>query len=111
MAVRLNITMDDDVYARLKKEVPPKNSVPLFAKRSDPNFTLLRKRWTLPIGQPGKKGGENSWRMIGGALMVRGGLSEEDASTGGCLLGGSGSNAGFGTQEIQAGNDCLQQFL
>jgi Arc/MetJ family transcription regulator len=24
MAVRLNITMDDDIYARLKKEVPPK---------------------------------------------------------------------------------------
>ncbi len=24
MSVRLNITMDDDVYARLKKEVPPK---------------------------------------------------------------------------------------
>jgi len=24
MPVRLNITMDDDVYARLKKEVPPK---------------------------------------------------------------------------------------
>ena len=24
MTVRLNITMDDDVYARLKKEVPPK---------------------------------------------------------------------------------------
>jgi hypothetical protein len=24
MAVRLNITMDEDVYARLKKEVPPK---------------------------------------------------------------------------------------
>ncbi|MEP6891366.1 MAG: hypothetical protein ABI955_11805 [Nitrospirota bacterium] len=24
MAVRLNITMDDYVYARLKKEVPPK---------------------------------------------------------------------------------------
>lgn len=24
MAVRLNITMDDDVYARLKKQVPPK---------------------------------------------------------------------------------------
>ncbi|MCP9470838.1 MAG: hypothetical protein NNA31_12675 [Nitrospira sp.] len=24
MAVRLNITMDEDIYARLKKEVPPK---------------------------------------------------------------------------------------
>ena len=24
MPVRLNITMDDDVYSRLKKEVPPK---------------------------------------------------------------------------------------
>ena len=24
MSVRLNITVDDDVYARLKKEVPPK---------------------------------------------------------------------------------------
>jgi hypothetical protein len=24
MSVRLNITMDDDVYSRLKKEVPPK---------------------------------------------------------------------------------------
>jgi hypothetical protein len=24
VAVRLNITMDDNVYARLKKEVPPK---------------------------------------------------------------------------------------
>jgi hypothetical protein len=24
MSVRLNITMDDDVYARLKTEVPPK---------------------------------------------------------------------------------------
>jgi hypothetical protein len=24
LPVRLNITMDDDVYARLKKEVPPK---------------------------------------------------------------------------------------
>jgi predicted CopG family antitoxin len=24
MSVRLNITMDDDVYERLKKEVPPK---------------------------------------------------------------------------------------
>ncbi len=24
MAIRLNITMDDDIYARLKKEVPPK---------------------------------------------------------------------------------------
>jgi hypothetical protein len=24
MSVRLNITMDEDIYARLKKEVPPK---------------------------------------------------------------------------------------
>lgn len=24
MAVRLNITMDEDIFARLKKEVPPK---------------------------------------------------------------------------------------
>ena len=24
MAVRLNITMDEDIYARLKQEVPPK---------------------------------------------------------------------------------------
>ena len=26
MAVRLNITMDDDIYAKLKKEVPPKKT-------------------------------------------------------------------------------------
>lgn len=25
MSVRINITMDDDVYARLKKKVPPQN--------------------------------------------------------------------------------------
>ncbi|MGZ8375517.1 MAG: hypothetical protein ACXW4A_11490 [Nitrospira sp.] len=24
MAIRLNITMDDDIYSKLKKEVPPK---------------------------------------------------------------------------------------
>ena len=32
MSVRLNITMDDDVYARLKKEVPPKKLSALYRR-------------------------------------------------------------------------------
>jgi Arc/MetJ family transcription regulator len=70
MAVRLNITMDDDVYARLKREVPPKKlssfiSSAVRAKLHPDEKTLdaayraaRRERW--------RKGLQDEWKATEG---------------------------------------------
>ncbi|ALA59677.1 hypothetical protein NITMOv2_3284 [Nitrospira moscoviensis] len=62
MAVRLNITMDDDVYARLKKQVPPKKPssfisaavraklLPVLSERLHAAAFVLRAAETLRAG-------------------------------------------------------------
>ena len=44
MSVRLNITMDDHVYARLKKEVSPKKLSAFIARAVRPSFIPMPRR-------------------------------------------------------------------
>ena len=73
MAVRLNITMDEDVYAKLKKEVPPKKLSAFItgAVRSklQPDVKLLdaaykaanKERWRVRLKEDWKHVDAEGW--------------------------------------------------
>lgn len=73
MSVRLNITMDDDVYARLKKEVPPKKlssfiSAAVRAKLHPDSRTLnqayqaaRKERWRNELQEDWKHTDDEGW--------------------------------------------------
>lgn len=73
MSVRLNITMDDDVYARLKKEVPPKKlsafiSGAVRAKLHPDTRTLdaayraaSKERWRMSLAEDWKHIDDEGW--------------------------------------------------
>jgi hypothetical protein len=84
MPVRLNFTMDDDVYERLKREVPPRSS----ARSSPPRRA--------------RRSGEPRSRLTGKTPRLRDDPREEGAEAGGCLLGRVESDIGLGVQEDAA---------
>lgn len=86
MAVRLNITMDEDIYTRLKQEVPPKK---ISAFISSAVRTKLH---------PDTK-------------TLKDGPSEEAAPSRRRLLGGVGSDDRIRHQEDQACSDRVKQLL
>jgi hypothetical protein len=73
MSVRLNITMDDDVYARLKKEVPAKKlssfiSAAVRAKLHPDSRTLneayrmaRKERWRKEFQEDWKHTDDEGW--------------------------------------------------
>jgi hypothetical protein len=73
MSVRLNITMDDDVYTRLKKEVPPKKlsafiSAAVRAKLHPDTRTLneayraaRKERWRNELQEDWKYTDDEGW--------------------------------------------------
>jgi Arc/MetJ family transcription regulator len=73
MSVRLNITMDDDVYARLKKEVPPKKLSAFIAgavrAKLHPDAKALnaayqaasKERWRASFDEDWKHIDEEGW--------------------------------------------------
>jgi Arc/MetJ family transcription regulator len=73
MSVRLNITMDDDVYTRLKKEVPPKKlsafiSAAVRAKLHPDTRTLneayraaRKERWRNELQEVWKYTDDEGW--------------------------------------------------
>lgn len=73
MAVRLNITMDKDIYARLKQEVPPKKISALISsavraklhpdtKTLDAAYRAARKeRWRNELGDDWKNTEGEGW--------------------------------------------------
>ena len=73
MSVRLNITMDDDVYARLKKEVPPKKLSAFIsgavraklhpdAKMLDAAYRAARKeQWRTSLAEDWKHIDHEGW--------------------------------------------------
>lgn len=108
MSVRLNITMDDDVYARLKKEVPPKKLSAFMRGRSALNFIRMPKLSTPLTKPPAKSDGGQVLTRIGSTLTTRDGPSEANTTARGCVLGGAGSAAWIGDSENAAGGDCLK---
>mgnify|MGYP003394650486 CR=1 len=73
MSVRLNITMDEDVYARLKKEVPPKKLSAFISgavrARLHPDARTLdaayqaasKERWRIGVAEDWKHIDEEGW--------------------------------------------------
>lgn len=73
MSVRLNITMDEDVYARLKKEVPPKKLSAFIsgavrarlhpdAKTLDAAYqTASRERWRAGLAEDWRHLDDEGW--------------------------------------------------
>lgn len=66
MSVRLNITMDDDVYARLKKEVPPKKLSAFIAgavrARLHPDDKTLDAAYRAASKERWRAGLEEDWK-------------------------------------------------
>jgi Arc/MetJ family transcription regulator len=77
MSVRLNITMDDDVYARLKKEVPPKKLSAFIAgavrAKLHPDAKALnaayqaasKERWRTSLDENWKHSDAQGWPKLG----------------------------------------------
>ena len=68
MSVRLNITMDDDVYARLKKEVPPKKLSTFIAgavrAKLDPDAKTLNDAYRAARKERWRKDLTDDWKPI-----------------------------------------------
>lgn len=68
MAVRLNITMDDDVYARLKKEVPPKKLSAFIAEavraKLRPDARTLNAAYQSASKEQWRAGLAEDWKHI-----------------------------------------------
>ena len=68
MSVRLNITMDDDVYARLKKEVPPKKLSAFIAAavraRLHPDARALNAAYQAAGKERWRAGVADDWKHI-----------------------------------------------
>ena len=68
MAVRLNITMDDDVYARLKKEVPPKKLSAFIAEavraKLRPDARTLNAAYQAASKEQWRAGVVEDWKHI-----------------------------------------------
>jgi len=66
MTVRLNITIDEDVYARLKKEVPPKKISAFISAavraRLDPDRKALDAAYQSARKERWRKGLNDDWR-------------------------------------------------
>ena len=73
MSVRLNITMDDDIYARLKKEVPSKKLSAFISRavreKLHPDTTTLdasyraarKERWRTDVADDWKHIDDEGW--------------------------------------------------
>lgn len=73
MSVRLNITMDEDIYTRLKKEVPPKKlssfissavraKLHLDTKTLDAAYRAAKKeRWRTELQEEWKRTEGEGW--------------------------------------------------
>ena len=68
MSVRLNITMDDDVYARLKKEVPSKKLSAFVAEAVRAKLHLdaraLDVAYQAASKEQWRKGLDENWKHI-----------------------------------------------
>ena len=66
MSVRLNITMDDDVYARLKKEVSPKKLSAFIARavcvRLHPDAKALNAAYQAASKEQWRAGVAEDWK-------------------------------------------------
>ena len=66
MSVRLNITMDDDVYARLKKEVPAKKLSAFIAgavrARLHPDARTLNAAYQAASKEKWRAGLADDWK-------------------------------------------------
>ena len=68
MSVRLNITMDDDVYARLKKAVPPKKLSAFIGgavrAKLHPDVRTLNAAYQAASKERWRKSLEQDWKHI-----------------------------------------------
>jgi Arc/MetJ family transcription regulator len=68
MSVRLNITMDDDVYARLKKEVPPKKLSAFIAgavrAKLHPDARALNAAYQAASKERWRTSFDDDWKYI-----------------------------------------------
>jgi hypothetical protein len=66
MAVRLNITMDEDLYRRLKRELPPKG-ISSFIERAvrariRPDRRALDEAYKAASRERWRRGEEHAWK-------------------------------------------------
>jgi len=70
MAVRLNITMDEDIYARLKQEVPPKKISAFISSavraKLHPDTKTLDAAYRAARKEPWRKQLEDDWKSTEG---------------------------------------------
>ncbi len=70
MPVRLNITMDDDVYARLKKVVPPNKLSAFIAwavrAKLHPDARALKAAYQAASKERWRSGLDEDWKHIDG---------------------------------------------
>jgi len=70
MPVRLNITMDEDIYARLKKEVPPKKISAFISSavraKLQPDKKALDEAYRAARKERWRKELEDGWRNVDG---------------------------------------------
>lgn len=75
MAVRLNITMDDDVYARLKKTVPSKKLSAFISSavraKLHPDTKALDAAYQAARKERWRKELSDDWGSLDGALWPR----------------------------------------
>lgn len=68
MSVRLNITIDDDVYARLNKEVPPKRLSAVIAgavrAKLHPDAKALNAAYQAASKERWRAGLAEDWKYI-----------------------------------------------
>lgn len=108
MSVRLNITMDDDVYARLKKAVPAKKLSAFISEavraKLHPDAKALNAAYQAAGKEQWRKSFDDDWKHIDD----EDGLNEADTAAWRCVLGGVGPDARVRDSESQAGCDCLK---
>lgn len=68
MSVRLNITMDDDVYVRLKKVVPPKKLSAFIARavraKLHPDVKALDAAYQTASKEEWRAGLAEDWKQV-----------------------------------------------
>jgi hypothetical protein len=99
MAVRLNITMDEDIYARLKQEVSPKKISAFISSAVRAKLHPDTRTLNAVYRAPGKSAGGTNWRTTGRTRKAKEGPSEEAATSMGHLLGVVGSYDRIRNQE------------
>ena len=82
MPVRLNITIDEDMYERLKGELPRRASADSSARPCGPDCDQAETSWTAPTKRQPRNAGERLSPTTGAPSIPRTGRREPSATEG-----------------------------